>query len=485
MDEGNGDTDGDGLPDYRDSDSDDDSVGDGDEGLVDTDGDGIEDFRDKDSDGDWLPDQDEAELGTSRMSNDTDMDGANDLVEIALGTDPLVGAENPYASGDLAFVLPYGASALPSSETFKFRTSVQHADIYFGFDTTGSMAAELSAMANQNTGVPAIIDALRCPLTGGGACMLDGDCGSGSVCFDGTCIEDPSAGEGCIPDLWSGVGTWDDLNTYRNRVSLQPDPAITAGAIPGTGGGGAEAPFQPPVCIGSPTLCPSAANKNCAVSGVGCPGFRAGAIRIYIQITDADQQCVGTECSNFTATTAGNALRAAGIRFIGLYGVDDDAAGAGTPQSVAAAIGIAAGSVDAQGNPFVYPAIDTAVVTQTVQAVRDVVRGTSLYVATKFDDDPSDAFDTALFVDYIAVNVSSEECMNSAVVADSNDDGHDDVYPSLFAGTPVCWDLVAHAENTIVQPTSAIQVYRATITVTGDGSALDTRTVHFIIPREI
>src|SRR6185503_18181118 len=104
----------------------------------------------------------------------------------------------------------------------------------FGFDTTGSMSAELTAMKNVSTGVPAIIHDLRC-LEAGTSCVRDDDCAPGNLCFSGSCIADPLVA-GCIPDLWTGLGTWDDLDTYRNRISLQADPLVTANAIPTVGG---------------------------------------------------------------------------------------------------------------------------------------------------------------------------------------------------------------------------------------------------------
>lgn len=59
---GNIDTDNDGIPDYKDEDSDGDNIPDIEEGLIDTDKDGIPDYRDADSDGDGLTDLDEQEL---------------------------------------------------------------------------------------------------------------------------------------------------------------------------------------------------------------------------------------------------------------------------------------------------------------------------------------------------------------------------------------------------------------------------------------
>src|SRR5262249_46383209 len=158
------------------------------------------------------------------------------------------------------------------------------------------------------------------------------------VCFQNKCIQDPNAGGGCIPNLWTGVGTWDDLNTYKNLLSLQSSPTATATAIPATtGGGGSEAPYQPSHCIANPSLCAADTVKNCAATSattVGCPGFRKDAIRIYVQITDANQQCSGATCTSYTGASAGAALKTAGIKFVELYGTDDNT-GTGTQVGLA------------------------------------------------------------------------------------------------------------------------------------------------------
>ncbi|MFT3766044.1 MAG: hypothetical protein QM820_11085 [Minicystis sp.] len=337
-------------------------------------------------------------------------------------------------------------------------------------------------MKNPTTGVPAIVNQLRCAASGV-SCAVDADCSAGQVCFENACITDPLAGPGCIPDLWTGVGRFDDLNTYRNLLSLQPDPVATATAVPGsTGGGGNEAPFQPPVCIADPTKCPNDSVKSCAASGIGCPGFRSDAVRIYVQITDADNQCSGGECGSFTKQTAGAALKAAGITFVGLYGVDDDA-GSGTPQSVAQDIGVASGSVDANNQPFVYLATDSAVVTNAVTAIRNIAKGKPLGVTIGATDDPADAVDALQFINYLEVNVSGMgSCTNVTPVTDTNADSYNDAFPSLLPGVPVCWDLHPVMQNTTVPPTTSPQLFRAKLTVYGDGSPLDARDVYFLVP---
>lgn len=491
--ESTNDADADGVPDRFDADTDGDGFSDaieaGDEDVateaIDTDEDGIPNFRDDDSDSDGIKDEEESEIGTDPTDVDSDDDGVSDLVEQAAGTDPTDETDNPQANGDFVFIVPYQDPTTPEEDTVRFRTNIQFADVYFAFDWTGSMDIELESMRDVDTGVPAIVNDLVCDVIGG-VCDLDADCATG-ICFNNTCIQDPNDADGCIPDLWTGVGRWDAINSYKNLLSMQPDPAATAAAVPGgTGGSGAEAPYQPSHCIANPALCPgiSVANMACAATGIGCPGFRDGAIRIYVQITDADQQCTGGSCASFTAASAGAALLSEQIRFISLYGTDD-AGGTGTPFSVAEAIGEASQTVDQNGDPFVYAATNAQVVQDTVDAVLALARGKSLNTTIAATDVASDAVDATQFIDYLEVNVSGmAECDIVSPTADTDapGDGHDDAFPELFPGKHVCWDVHPVPVNTTVPATDEPQIYPATLTVSGDGSPLDERTIYFLIP---
>jgi hypothetical protein len=95
------DTDGDMVPDYQDVDSDGDAILDSAEKLYDVDGDGIPAFRDDDSDGDGLTDRDEAGDGDpATPPRDTDSDGLPDFLDIDSDGDGLSDAQETEAGTD-------------------------------------------------------------------------------------------------------------------------------------------------------------------------------------------------------------------------------------------------------------------------------------------------------------------------------------------------------------------------------------------------
>ncbi|MDX9722075.1 MAG: hypothetical protein RBU37_15140, partial [Myxococcota bacterium] len=321
-------------------------------------------------------------------------------------------------------------------------------------------------------------------------CRTDDDCLSTQVCGPNQlCIQNPTEGEGCIANLWTGFGHWEELDSFVNRVSLQPNPSVTSAGLAGMDYyGWAEAPFQAPACVANGANCVNDSSKNCALSGVGCVGFRGNAIRIYIQVTDADDQCLGERCATFTASYAGAQLMEQGIKFIGLYGFgpNADEEGVGTAESTAQDIALASGTLDQGGNPLIYPALDADVVNKTVLAVRSLSRGVPLSVTIEAIDLEDDAGDALQFLDYLEVNVSGNgRCSVVDPVADTDGDSRSDAFPRLLPGTPVCWDVHPVASNTTVPAIATPQLFKARLNVLGDGSPLDGRNVFFLVPPDI
>ncbi|MFO0556275.1 MAG: hypothetical protein U0271_48305 [Polyangiaceae bacterium] len=488
--EGFFDTDADGFVDRYDLDSDNDGITDLIEGQtngdptktpVDSDNDGKPDFLDPDSDDDGLSDLLENQAGSDPTKADSDEDGVSDLIEVAAGTNPNDPADNPQANGDFVFLVPYQKPTSPTEDTLRFRTSIQFADLYFVIDTTGSMTEEFATL--QGT-LSAIVDTLACDVVPNSTCALDQDCTSGNICFQNQCIQDPNTGQGCVPNMWTGVGLFNDLDTYRNQVSLQANPATTANAIDAGGfPGGSEAIYQAPACAANPAACLTASytfqDMNCSSTGIGCAGFRPEAIRILLEVSDADNQCFGAGCAKFTAAYTGGILVAQDIKYVSLYGTDD-----GTGQVAAfTALALAAQSVDQNGTPFVYPAANAAVQAQTVQAVLDIVKGKPISVTIEAKDQPNDAGDALQFIDYLEANVSGQnDCTMVDPVVDSDNDTHLDAFPTLLPGIPVCWDVHPVPVNMTVPPAAEPQLFIARLRVLGDGSLVDHRDVYFLVP---
>lgn len=458
-----GDTDGDGAADLLDLDSDGDGISDADEAgdadvhtkALDTDDDLQPDFADTDSDNDGILDSDEASHGTSRVLSDSDGDGASDSLELAAMTSPTDAAQNPRANGDFVFVVPYMGTPQPERGTVNAATGLHSVDLYFGFDVTSSMLEELAAMRSSAHGVPAIISALVCDPV------------------------HPAAG--CIENISTGLGTFDNLDTFQNRVSIQPDPMVTALRIPGTPSRGSfEAPIQAADCVADGANCDNS-TKNCASTGIGCAGFRDDAVRIYVQITEANNQCSGDRCDMFTTAAAGADLAAHGIKFIGLANrTDNFPRGVGTADGIAREIGVASGTVDAHGNAYVYDALNDEVADRTVEAVQALTQAATYRATIEAADPVADAVDVLALIERFETNTSGGVCTQTTT-ADSDGDRFPDEFTSIAPGTSVCFDVVA-AMNHTVASTASMQVFKANLTIRVDGSPVDAHVVYFVIP---
>ncbi len=473
------DTDGDALPDQRDLDSDGDGIPDaaeaGDADIatlpVDTDMDGTPDFRDTDADDDGLSDADEALAGTSPTTGDTDGDGVSDLIEVAASTDPRDAADSPRARGNFVFVVPYMQPPAPPRDTLGFRTNIQFADIYFLFDISGSMSGEIGALRGA---VSTLVDDFTC-MDSGIACTSDAECASPLVCsrLSGTCIENPAT-SACLLSTYSGAGYYEA--SYRNLLSLQPSPAATSAALAVATFGGTESLYRALWGVADPRGAPgSPADCAAPMPGfVGCPAFRDEAVKIVVAFTDEDSD--GAE----TSLSASTALRAAEIKVIGVW------SGATTSTARTDLVDVVrdSGSLDPAGMPLVYNGADASVVPAVAGAIRTIVEGVPIRVTIEATDQPDDAGDALPFIERLEVNVSGGDCTAVAELEDTNGDGFNDAFPSLRPGTPVCWDVVAR-ENATVMPTRSPQIFKALLTVRGNGSPLDTRDVYFLVPPTI
>ncbi|UJR79189.1 Internalin [Sandaracinus amylolyticus] len=474
-DEWNADTDHDGLLDFEDHDTDNDGIPDaveaGDPDIYspprDSDDDGVADFRDTDSDNDGLADASEHDRGSDPTREDSDDDGVPDLIEVGAGTDPTDGAVSPRTRGDFVFVMPFEAAPAPTRDTLRFRTTLQLVDVYFLFDISGSMSGEIEALASA---VGAISNDLTC-TSFGRACRSDGDCDGGQACsVEGACIEDPSFSS-CVASAWTGAGIYEA--ELENLLSLQDDPARTAASLSISTFGGTESLFRAAWGLADPAGAPGV-ESGCAVPALGrlgCPAFRDNAQRILVIFTDEDSD--GIE----TAAQAGAALQYADITTIGVWsGTSGNAA-----RQALVDLARASGSFSSTGAPLVFDGQDSAVVPAVTNAINEVVEGVPLRVTIEVTDEPDDAGDALQFIDHVEVNTSNPTCTAIRPTEDTDANGHDDAFPSLLPGTPVCWDVVPR-QNDTVEPTAEPLVFRARLTVHGDGSPLDSRVVYFLVP---
>jgi hypothetical protein len=274
-------------------------------------------------------------------------------------------------------------------------------------------------------------------------------------------------------------------------------------------GFGLEAPYQPAACAAQGDLyCYN--NPNCYedIGRVGCVGFRKEAIKIYIQVTDANEQCCIDstapgwsrlpqyycsslyQCSDFTGgELAGKALKKKNIRFMSLWGTSDTehvtSGDTSTPETVANALGIASGSVDSEGKPFVYKAEDDeeVIVNQTKKGVRELAKGMDLVITSDAIDIDKDA---SKLIKELKVNVTAGEVQGRQCTVITEDNISSDTrfqgIKKLAPGTSVCYDVIPVNKQSIFKATEEVQLLKARVRVLGDGSVLNSGVAYFLIP---
>lgn len=486
MQEGGGaiDTDGDGTSDAGDDDSDGDGFSDAEEagdadvrtGPADSDLDGRPDFQDFDSDNDGLSDADERTAGTDRLDPDSDGDGVDDLVEVTAMTDPTDATSNPRADGDFYFLVPYMEDPTPPRDTLVFTTSIQKADVFFMIDTSISMQD--------------YIDTVRASLT--------------SRIIPGV--------DAAIPDVQFGVGQFDHCpqNNFAPSIctgiradqrSTADIPAVDAALASLTADCRPVAePYAQAVWVwatGDTTRWPMMRPAGCPAGTVGYGCVRADALPILVMVGDErfseSYRTGGTDCTMGCDTCRMfptqmdmiDALAAIRARLVVLGPTGTSAEWAPVVR--------ASGAVDSAGMPLIFPMAGGATVDMAVvDAIIELAGNTPLDITARARDvDHGDGVDATMFIERIEANTAGgvadprdpmRVCMAGLPAIDSNGDGHLDTFTDVTPGTPVCFDIIAR-RNESVMPTREPQLFRAEVDVIGDGiTVLDTREVFFLVP---
>lgn len=565
--EGSNDRDGDGAGNWRDLDSDGDSpmgsdvntdareAGDGDPATAPVEcprelnvrtldvsmpaPDGIPDFLDSDSDNDGLSDREEAEAGTDRCNPDSDGDGQLDSAEVAwcrghtrtgCGSDASVRIPDT----DYYLILPFDGPTV--NRELEFGSNLRVADVFFLTDTTGSMGGPLSNVRAS----------IATPRTG----LID------SI----TAI---------IPDTYFGVSHYDDFptggfggTTDRALWPVCPGPPGTTGCIRNSGitvqppsmsaavqatvnaitlGGGSDGPesqvealyqtitgeglydrSRTDACMGDPGRSPCWVAPNACVDGArGMPCFRGGALPIVIHFTDADfhngardESVPGSGPSNpysginpapHTLDDVISAYNRASGRIINLNaassirceGMRPSSRTAGRPCYDFRVLAEGTSSVDLDGTPLVFDlpgggaVVSPAFVSSVVGAVNTIATRVPFDINTLTRNDPSNpaGVDATRFIrrrtPSCQIAPANDRCWTEPMdVAHRDAVARTDLstFYRVVPGTRVRFTIFFQNDVFVGDPLSS-SLFRAYIDVVGDGvTVLDTREVYILVP---
>ena len=492
--EGCDDLDGDDVPNCIDEDSDGDGYKDADEcgesDCRDTDSDGTPDFLDFDSDNDGLKDKKEKEYETDPYSKDSDGDGSDDLAEITYGSDP-TDPDDKIPDGIFYVVLPYNAQD-DVSRTLEFDTEIKAIDVFIMFDNSQSMMEEIEKLKDEVQteiidkiaqefpepdfaayGLASMPYLLRQPVTTDSQPVknaLDG------ITYDGKANElhYDSLYQASVGDGFSSIvryctngkcGSWYGL-PYNDDIINWP-----------------------------------AADCSSQLGSVGGGCFRHNSMPIFIMITDEQLQWCPSEnalvaeqlCGWANGQPLGKTIDEAiavmngiGAKFIGIdsgFQCDDEYTSCQETNDAQVGFDLIAeltGSLNSDGNNFNSHTASwtgNGISVQISQAIIDLTTYIDMDVTTSSYSDEFCKGDPSKSVS----NFIKSSKTVSAVPEEGVDGQDETTFFSVKQGTKVTFDVRFYndfCENEDSEPA----IYKAYVTVTGNGSYLSSRLVTVIVP---
>ena len=496
-------TEGDGVPDGLDEDSDGDGFPDAweagdDDPLtlpVDTDGDWTPDAYDLDSDGDGLVDA--AELTRAcldRTNPDSDGDGQSDFAEVTAGSDP---CDPESIIPEFYFELPLDDPSGESAGTLTFDTNIRRADLHVHVDTTGSMNEEINQLqlSLRDTIIPGV--AALIPDAAFGVSEFE-DFPYGS-------LGQARCNGGRSPDRPFGL-----LQQVTTDAALADQGVQDLDHPLGCGGDLPEAGFESLYQIATgegvtwPSGSVSAFVSDASVPGAGTlggVGFRAGALPIVVHITDATSHTqdeyvsAGVSGAHSLAATE-TALQALGAKLVGVtsslaartqligLALATDSYVAPVAGSCSTGSGGAAEAPTSHEGELVCPLVFTTdtngsgLSATLIDAVDEIVTSIRLdTVSVRVIDDPH-GFVRAT----IPRSATPPAGAAAPTVVDLDGDSIYDAFAQLTPGTVVSFSILTY--NDAVAPTDSDQVFALTLQVVGNGvTVLDEKTVVIVVPR--
>lgn len=488
--EGCEDLDGDSLPNCLDTDSDGDGIPDREEcpeqPCRDTDGDGIPDFLDRDSDNDGLSDKKEKENGTDPLKHDTDGDGDDDLAEIAYGSDPLDDGDH-IPDGLFYVVLPYNAPA-DVTRTLTFSTKIEAIDVAIFFDDSGSMGDEIEKLREEVK--DKVVGAIANQFADNPNYASFGLVRFGwetPYVVEQTMTTDPALVQDAIGNLKGNQGN--ELAIYAIYLAATGE-AYTGSMLP-CGMNKCQDPLFGVMHSAKYNVAKADCSGADKLGTAGALCMRKKSMPIFVVITDEDSDdCVpygsqitlSTSCM-FDAGTkelskdlAIAAMNGVGAKFIGIdSGFDDNGKKTDSAKNWFTAFAQATGSLDANGNPFLYhteKADGTGIGGDITTAIQQLTEWIDMDVTTGgISDDECNGVNAAEFVK-----------SSKALSSDPETIEHDETtFFSVPQDAEVTFDV--HFYNDFcVNTTNSFLKFDAHATVLGNGSYLSSHLINVIVP---